>query len=87
MTVDKLEGIRSDLVRTDDNWQDWKFPEIIEALRKWTVRNPVKQEENHPDKHNRSRNFQQDSKNQRQEYASIVIKGIIAQLSVKRWSP
>ena len=58
MTVDKLEGIRSDLVRTDDNWQVWKFPELIEALRKWTVRNPVKQEENHPDKHNRSRNFQ-----------------------------
>ena len=57
-TVDKLEGIRSDLVRTNDNWQDWKFQKLIEALRKWTVRNPVKQEENDPDKHNRSRNFQ-----------------------------
>ena len=28
MTLDKLEGIRGDhLVRTDDNWQDWDFPQ------------------------------------------------------------
>ncbi len=58
MTIDKLEGIRNDLVRTDDDWQGWKYPELIEALRKWTVRNPVKSEDNHPDKHNKSKNFQ-----------------------------
>ena len=58
MTIDKLEGIRNDLVRTDDDWQEWKYPELIEALRKWTVRNPVKSEDNHPDKHNKSKNFQ-----------------------------
>jgi hypothetical protein len=34
MTNEKLEGIRNDLVRTDDDWQEWKFPELIEALRK-----------------------------------------------------
>ena len=58
MTIDKLEGIRNDLVRTDDDWQEWKYPELIEALRKWTVRKPVKSEDNHPDKHNKSKNFQ-----------------------------
>ena len=58
MTVDRLERIRSDLVRTDDDWQEWKFPELIEALRKWTVGNLVKAEDNHSDKHSRSRNFQ-----------------------------
>ena len=58
MTIDKLEGIWNDLVRTDDNWQDWRFPELIEALRKWTVRNPVKPEDNHPDKQSKSKNFQ-----------------------------
>ena len=45
MTIDKLEGIRGDLVRTDYSWQEWKFPELIEALGKWTVRNPIKKEE------------------------------------------
>ena len=25
VTLDKLEGIRADLERNDDNWQDWKF--------------------------------------------------------------
>ena len=43
-TIDKLEGIRGDLVRIDDDWQEWKFPQLVEALRKWTERNPVKQQ-------------------------------------------
>ena len=42
MTLHKLEGIRRDLVRTDDQWQEWKFPQLVAALRKWTVRNPLK---------------------------------------------
>ena len=45
MTLDKLEGIRSDLVRTDDDWQSWKFPQLVEALRKWTERNPLRSEQ------------------------------------------
>ena len=32
-TLDKLPGIRADLVRLDDNWQDWGFSELVEALR------------------------------------------------------
>ena len=46
-TLDKLEGIRSDLVRTDDSCQEWKsppLPPLIEALRKWTEQNPFKQD-------------------------------------------
>ena len=42
MTLNKLKGIRGDLVWTDDQWQEWKFPQIVVALRKWTVRNPPK---------------------------------------------
>ena len=34
MTLDKLEGIRGELVRTDDSWQDWEFPHLLEALPK-----------------------------------------------------
>ena len=41
MSIDKLEGIRSDLVRTDDDWQTWDFPNFMDALRKWTERNPL----------------------------------------------
>ena len=26
MILNKLEGVRGDLVRTDDQWQEWKFP-------------------------------------------------------------
>ena len=29
-------------MRTDDQWQKWKFPQLVAALRKWTVRNPPK---------------------------------------------
>ena len=39
-TLDKLRGIRAGLVRLDDSWQDWGFCELVEALRKWTERNP-----------------------------------------------
>ena len=39
-TLAKLPGIRSDLVRLDDSWQDWRFCQLVEALRKWTERNP-----------------------------------------------
>ena len=51
MTLDKLTGIRADLVRTDDNWQEWKFTHLVEALRKWTERNLL------PMDHKRSEHF------------------------------
>ena len=41
VTLDKLPGIRADLVRLDDNWHDWAFPQMLEALRKWCDRNPL----------------------------------------------
>ena len=47
-TIDKLEGIRGDLVRMDDDWQGWKFPNLVEALRKWTERNPIKNQRDNP---------------------------------------
>ena len=41
LTLDKLPGIRADLVRLDDDWQEWGFPQLVESLRKWCERNPV----------------------------------------------
>ncbi|CAH3033660.1 unnamed protein product [Pocillopora meandrina] len=34
VTLDKLPDIRADLVRLDDNWQEWGFPHMLESLRK-----------------------------------------------------
>ena len=41
VTLDKLQSIQESIVRNDYNWQDSKFQQLIEALEKWTVRNPV----------------------------------------------
>ena len=35
LILDKLQGIKADLVRLDDNWQAWRFPQLLEAQRKW----------------------------------------------------
>ena len=42
MTLDKLEGIKENLVHTDANWKDWEFAHLLDALQKWTTRNPPK---------------------------------------------
>ena len=41
MTLDKLGGIRGDLVRTDPDWQEWDFAKLSEAVRQWVRRNPI----------------------------------------------
>ena len=41
MTINKLPGIRGDLVRTDPKWKEWTFVQLCDALRDWTERNPV----------------------------------------------
>ena len=40
LTLDKLPGIRADLFRIDEDWQEWTFPQLVDALLKWTSRNP-----------------------------------------------
>ena len=41
LPVDKLLDIRADLVRLANNWQEWGFLQLVEALRKWCETNPV----------------------------------------------
>ena len=72
-SIDKLQGIRGDLVRTDDNWREWGFPKFVEALRKWTERNPIPAEREPPEKlpdrkkphFPRNRSFQAQQKEER----------------------
>ena len=40
MTLDKLPGIRADLIRRDEDLRVWNFPHSVHALRKWTTKNP-----------------------------------------------
>ena len=40
LTLDKLPGIRADLVRLDEDWQEWTFSQLVDSLRNWTIRNP-----------------------------------------------
>ena len=42
MTLDKLECIKSDLIRTEDDWRSWDFPQLVESLKEWMFRNPTK---------------------------------------------
>ena len=34
MSIEKLEGIRGDLVTTDDDWREWDLTKFVDALRK-----------------------------------------------------
>ena len=40
LTLDKLPGIRVDLARLDDNWQECDFCQLVDSLSRWTERNP-----------------------------------------------
>ena len=40
-TLNKLPHIKSDLVRTDDNLEEWGMKELLVNIQKWLVRNKV----------------------------------------------
>ena len=37
--LNKLPHVKPDLVRVDENWEDWSMEELIDALQKWLRRN------------------------------------------------
>ena len=39
--LEKLKGIKMDLVRGDNRWQDWDFDKLLKALNTWREINPV----------------------------------------------
>jgi hypothetical protein len=40
-TVNKLPQVKPDLVRTDDDWENWDMAALIEEIRKWLGRHKV----------------------------------------------
>ena len=63
MTIDKLPGIRGHLVRMDDSWREWNFPQLVDELRKWTERNPIQTKSN--EKPLRDKSYQTQQKYER----------------------
>ena len=57
MSLDKLSGIRGDLVRTDLEWKSWDFIKLSEAIKHWVKRNPAANNEKERDKFYRKRLF------------------------------
>ena len=55
LTLEKLPGLRADLVRLDDNWQEWDFCQLVDSLRRWAERNPKTAE--NPEKNFRRENL------------------------------
>ena len=45
-TVNKLPQVKPDLVRTDDNWENWDMAALIDEIRKWLSRHKVDPGEN-----------------------------------------
>ena len=39
--LDKLKGIKSDLVRGHERWQEWNFSQLLQAIKRWKDINPV----------------------------------------------
>ena len=39
--LDKLKGIKSDLVRGHERWQEWDFRQLLKAIKRWKDINPA----------------------------------------------
>ena len=39
--LDKLKGIKSDLVRGHERWQGWDFRRLLKAIKRWKDINPA----------------------------------------------
>ena len=43
--MDKLGPVREIITQTDDKWEEWTLEQLVESLRKYVDRNPVRMEE------------------------------------------
>ena len=43
--MDKLGPVREVITQTDDKWEEWALEQLVEALRKFVDRNPLRAEE------------------------------------------
>ena len=41
--LEKLKGVKADLVRGEEGWQEWDLPRLIVALKRWKDINPIEE--------------------------------------------
>ena len=83
LTLEKLSGIRADLVRLDDNWQEWSFAKLVDSSRRWTERNP-KNISNNDQKYKREGVFQTKEQKQTPVHVFIVTNKVIKLVSASQ---
>ena len=74
--LDKLKGIKADLVRGEVNWQEWNFLQLLESLKKWKDIHPVEEKETADDKSPRytpGRNRSFYAKDQDQQHPKVCV--------------
>ena len=72
LTIDKFAGIRGDLVRDDDDWQNWDFVKLCDALASWIRRNPVESSEDHREETLHSKRDQIAQRNKHERACTVM---------------
>jgi hypothetical protein len=81
-TLDKLKGIKADLVRGNEGWQEWSFDDLLKELKKWKDINPIEEKSEPKDqlkggKGSRSKFFHaKDSGRDTRERGCVYCEGI-----------
>ena len=65
--LDKLKGIKAELVRGQDGWQEWDFSQLLQAIKRWKEINPVTEESENTSTPNR-KNEKHDWNSRRRSY-------------------
>ncbi len=55
--IDKLPGIKAELVTNQAGWQDWGFAELLQALENWKEIHPVEGSPDPKAQNNRNHSF------------------------------
>jgi hypothetical protein len=54
-TINKLPNAKSDLVRTDEDWEEWKMESLVDSLQKWLRRNKTEEDKSTGDPRRREK--------------------------------
>ena len=52
--IDKLPGIKSDIVRGHEGWQDWGLTQLVKEMKVWRDINPCNEESGKDNRKDRS---------------------------------
>jgi len=54
-TINKLPQVKPDLVRTDDDWEEWDMSQLLNSVQKWLKRNRIDEgPKDHPKRRERT---------------------------------